>query len=137
MDFLIITVANMVWILYSMTEGIREGFYNFHKSNNKKICKFETKRVHDIQRLLVLSSTAIILFYTMGLIAFPFVIGQIFMFRYFHRIVSDATFNKLEIKRLESEDVKDIEILKKLDKAKEPLVFLGITIQVFTYLFLI
>jgi hypothetical protein len=135
MDFITITIANIIWILYSMSEGIREGFYSFHKNNNRKACEFEPKSVCNMQRFLVLSSSALILFYTMGLIAFPFIIGQIFMFRYFHKIMNESTIKKLEIKRIEMEQ-NDPVILKKLDKAKEPLVLLGITIQLFTYLFL-
>jgi hypothetical protein len=113
MDFIAITIANIIWILYSMSEGIREGFYNFHKYNSKKISQFESKRVFNIQRLLVLSSTSLILFYTMGIIAFPFLLGQIFMFRYFHKIMNDATLKKLEMRRIESEQ-NDAEVLKRI-----------------------
>ena len=136
MDFITITIVNIIWILYSMSEGIREGFYNFHKNNNKISCKFEPSIVCNIQRFLVLSSVSIILFYIIGLMTFPIILGQIFMFRYFHKIMYDSTIKKLEIKRMEL--IQDEEkVLKKLDIVKEPLVLLGITIQVFTYLFLI
>jgi hypothetical protein len=114
-----------------MSEGIREGFYNFHKKNNKRICQFECKNIKTIQRILVLLSTCGILFYTTGLLAFPFIIGQIFMFRFFHKMMMNITLKNIESVR------EEVKATKSIEAVKDPLILFGISIQIFTYIFLI
>jgi hypothetical protein len=83
-----------------------------------------------IQRLLVLFATGGIMLYTIGLIAIPFIIGQIFMFHFLHKMSYNCTISKIEkIKKQEVETTVP-------DRIKEPMVILGITLQIFIYLFL-
>ena len=120
-----------------MSEGMREGFFEHFKNMNKRNCEFKTSRIFTTQRFLVLLATGGLLTYTLGWISIPFIIGQLFMFRYFHKLIFKQTISKLENKRLC--DIKESDtpvILETLDKEKTPMVLLGITIQVFIYIFL-
>lgn len=135
MDFLAITIANAIWILYSMSEGLREGFFEYFKNKSKRECAFNTKRIFNIQRGLVLLATGGVLAYTLGWISIPFIIAQFFMFRYFHKIIFDQTIKKLDIKNSIIEH-KENPVLETMDKEKSPMVLLGIGIQIFIYLFL-
>jgi hypothetical protein len=135
MDFLAITIANAIWILYSMSEGLREGFFEYFKNKSKRECAFNTKRIFNIQRGLVLLATGGVLAYTLGWISIPFIIAQFFMFRYFHKIIFDQTIKKLDIKNSIIEQ-KENPVLETMDKEKSPMVLFGIGIQIFIYLFL-
>jgi hypothetical protein len=127
MDFLSITLSNLVWIIYSMTEGLRESFFSFYKEQNKKVCLLNTKRIFSAQRYLVLSLITLIMLKTIGLISIPIALGQIFMFRYFHKLSYDITKNKLNINQKENKEIDPI-----LKKNKYLLIF-GISIQIITY----
>ena len=94
MDFIAITIANLIWILYSMSEGLREGFFEHFKGKSKRNCEFNTSRIFTIQRFLVLLATGGLLTYTIGWVSIPFIIAQVFMFRYFHKIIFDQTIKK-------------------------------------------
>ncbi len=135
MDFIAITIANLIWILYSMSEGLREGFFEHFKNKSKRNCVFNTKRIFNIQRFLVLLATGGLLTYTIGWVSIPFIIAQVFMFRYFHKLIFDQTMNKLESKVIE-ETHEEIPTLEFLTKEKTPMVLLGISLQVFIYMFL-
>lgn len=134
MDFIAITVANLIWILYSMSEGLREGFFEHFKEKSKRNCAFNTKRIFNIQRFLVLLATGGLLTYTIGWVSVPFIIAQVFMFRYFHKIIFDQTVKKLD-NRLVIEH-EESPILEVMSKEKTPLVLFGISLQIFIYMFL-
>lgn len=136
MDFLAITIANLIWILYSMSEGLREGFFEHFKNKSKRECAFNTKKIFNIQRGLVLLATGGVLAYTLGWISIPFIIAQFFMFRYFHKVIFNQTIKKLDKKTTLIEDSEENPVLEVMDKEKTPMVLFGITIQIFIYLFL-
>ena len=135
MDFLAITIANAIWILYSMSEGLREGFFEHFKNKSKRECTFNTKRIFNIQRGLVLLATGGVLAYTLGWISIPFIVAQFFMFRYFHKIIFDQTIKKLD-KGTPIEEHQESPVLEVMDKEKTPMVLFGITLQIFIYMFL-
>ena len=136
MDFLAITIANLIWILYSMSEGLREGFFEHYKGKSKRECAFNTKIIFNIQRSLVLLATGGVLTYTLGWISIPFIIAQVFMFRYFHKITLNQTIKKLDSKTSIEETHEENPILEIMDKEKTPMIVFGITIQLFIYLFI-
>lgn len=136
MDFIAITIANLIWILYSMSEGLREGFFEHFKGKSKRNFEFNTKRIFNIQRFLVLLATGGLLTYTIGWISVPFIIAQIFMFRYFHKIIFDQTIKKLTNKTSIVEVHEDLPILEVMDKEKTPMILFGISLQIFIYIFL-
>lgn len=118
-----------------MSEGLREGFFEHFKNKSKRECAFNTKRIFNIQRGLVLLATGGVLAYTLGWISIPFIVAQFFTFRYFHKVVFDHTVKKLD-KKTSIEEVEESPVLEVMDKEKTPMVLLGITIQIFIYLFL-
>ena len=134
MDFLMITLANLIWILYSMSEGVREGFYNYYQLLSRRKNNVELKKVFTLQRFLVLLTTGGIMFLTIGAYFIPLLIGQLFMFRYFFRKSYDKTIDHLKVKELKSDLSKLPEIM---DNKKNELVMFGVTLQVFIYIFFI
>lgn len=134
MDFIAITIANLIWILYSMSEGLREGVFKHFKEKSKRNCTFNTKRIFNIQRFLVLLATGGLLTYTIGWVSIPFIIAQVFMFRYFHKIIFDQTIKKLYNKIIIEHD--ESPISEVMSKEKTPLVLFGISLQIFIYIFL-
>jgi hypothetical protein len=117
-------------MFYCLTEGVREGFFNHYRNTYRNQLGYNFKKMFMIQRLLVLFATGGIMLYTIGLIAIPFIIGQIFMFHFLHKMSYNCTISKIEkIKKQEVETTVP-------DRIKEPMVILGITLQIFIYLFL-
>ncbi len=136
MSFVIITLMNIIWVLYSLIEGIREASYD--TSN----CLFNLKKIFNFHRFLVLLSIGILLFYIIGWLSIIYAIGQIFMFKYFHMITYKATILKLENNNITDNNDTIIEekmatIFNFLDRKKKIMLLVGIFLQVFTYLFLI
>lgn len=129
MDFIVITVSNLIWMLYCLTEGVREGFFNYYKNTYRCNVSYNFKKMFTIQRLLVLIATGGIMLYTIGLIAIPFIIGQLLMFHFLHKLSYNCTVNKIE--KLKSEEFSEN---KKVDNVKS-LILLGVTLQIFIYLF--
>jgi hypothetical protein len=131
MDFAAITIANLIWILYSLTEGVKDSLFSHYKTTSKRKCDLDSKTLFNTQRALVLLSTAGLLIWTLGWISIPFIIGQIFMYKYFHKISHDITTKKLDSKVVEEEK-------SPIKKVKEnSTVLTGVIIQVFSYIFLI
>jgi hypothetical protein len=84
-----------------------------------------------MQRLLVLFATGGVMFHTIGLISIPFILGQILMFTFLHKLSYNCTVSKIEKMKIEEKvDTTTPEI-----KVKEPMIMLGITLQIFIYLF--
>lgn len=133
MDFLVITVSNLIWMFYCLTEGVREGFFNHYKNAYRRNEHYDFKKVFFIQRLLVLLATGGIMMYTIGLIALPIVIGQAFMFHWLHKISYNCVSKRLDYIQETNSETKSI--LESTKKIKSPLILLGITIQIFVYLF--
>lgn len=128
MIFWSITLANLIWILYATSEGVRESFFSHYKNQCKRTNEYRCSNVFYLQRIIVLVLTSSILINTLGLFSIPFIIGQIFMFYFFHKISFIQTSNKIG-----NEQVTD----SKIDKFNKPLVISGIVLQVFVYIFML
>lgn len=126
MDFLIITISNLVWVLYSMLEGIRESFFNNNKILSKKRNNTNIKRLLFLQRSMFLLISSILMFYLIGIYSIPITIGQILIFRYFHKLCYNLTTNNI-VNKKEDEEIK---------KVRYSLLF-GVTMQVFIYIFML
>jgi len=131
MSFLVITISNLIWMAYCLTEGVREGFFNHYRNTYRTHLRYNYKRMFLIQRLLVLLATGGIMLHTIGLIALPIIAGQILMFHFLHKLSYNCTVSKIE--KISDEEEPKIEITEA--KSKEPMILLGITLQIFTYLF--
>lgn len=133
MAFTVITISNLIWVIYCIVEGVREGFFDHYKNSYKSNTKFSFKKMHLLQRSLVLASTGGIMLYFLGLIAIPFIMGQLLMFYWLHKISYKRTINKIEEKEssyLQEEDVeKQVE-----DEVEKPLIVLGVALQILIYL---
>jgi hypothetical protein len=128
MDFILITVSNLIWMIYCLTEGVREGFFNHYRNTYRNKLSYNFRKMFFIQRLLVLLATGGIMLYTIGLMSIPFIIGQVLMFHFLHKLSYDCTVKKIE--NIQKKDVNTIP-----DKIKEPMIVAGITLQIFIYLF--
>jgi hypothetical protein len=128
MIFWSITIANIVWILYSISEGVREGFFTHYKNQCKRNSEYKCSNIFYLQRIIVLLTTSSILISGLGLLySIPFILGQISMFNFFHKISLKQTYKKIN-----SEDIKDDK-----EKLYKPLVISGIALQVFVYIFML
>lgn len=133
MEFIIITITNLIWIFYSMSEGLKEAIFENFKSKSKRYCRFDNKKISNLQRLLVLLSINSILIYVIGWLSIPLIISQIFMFRYFHKIIFKETIHKFNI---EDGNKRELILLRFLDKRKSTMVLIGIFVQIFIYFFI-
>ncbi len=82
-------ITNLVWVAYSILEGLREGFYWHFKGGSRpslssKDCKFEIHPVFALQRGLVLLVIGGLLYYTIGLYAIASVLSMMLIFSFFH-----------------------------------------------------
>lgn len=132
MSFLVITLANLIWILYSMLEGVRDASFIYYKDKNKTRFEIDINYCN-LQRLLVLLTTGGIMFWTIGFYFIPFMLAQLFMFKYFYKKTYDKSIDHLQLKK----SIKQEEFKKIIDTKKEELILFGISIQAFFYLFFI
>jgi hypothetical protein len=115
-----------------MLEGIREGFFDYYKKLNRRKCLFKIERVFLLQRILFLLLLVILMSYKLEVITSIIVgIGQICMFKYFHKELYDISTNKLNGDILENES--EFNIFKIMNKYKKTLLIFGISVQIFTY----
>jgi hypothetical protein len=124
-EFIVITITNALWLFYSMFEGMREALFRNYEKISKRNIDIDTNLIFNTQRILVLLSIGSISAYMIGLFSIPIIIGQLFMFKYFHKISYKCTIKKLKKDNLEEEKNKE---------KKEKLVFYGVLIQVLAYL---
>ncbi len=126
-----ITFANLIWILYALTEGVRESFFRHYKKQCKRCDNYKFNVIFNFQRIIVLTVTSAILIHSLKLWAIPFIIGQILMFHFFHKISFTQTCKKI------GEDEHIHESMKKIEFINKPSVVFGIALQIFVYIFLI
>lgn len=131
-EFIYITVTNLMWILYSMSEAIREAIFYHYKNKSKRRPMVNYKTVVNLQRIMVLVLSGSVLIYLMGWISIPLILAQLFMFKYFHRIIFKRTMGKL------NDNTEQYLIGKEEKSSKRGLLMIfGVLLQVFIYLFLI
>jgi hypothetical protein len=133
MDLLIITSVNLMWIVYSMTEGIRQAFFDYFKNFNKRKCNYKIWKTFLFHRILVVFSLFLVMFPHLGYYSFLFTIGNVLMFRFFHKITYNKMVQKLDRDIFEEIDVPDITIFEKMDKHRNIMLYTGIVIQVLVY----
>jgi hypothetical protein len=132
MDFLIITLANLIWIIYSMSEGIREGFFNYFQFLSRKR-ESGINKIFNLQRFLVLLTTGGIMFWHIGLYFIPLMICQLFMFKFFYNKTYNITIKHLKVKEVLNKDRKK----RMINVEHDNLVLFGVTLQIFIYIFYI
>ena len=96
MTLITLLITNLIWILYSLTEGVREGFYWNYESQSKRVCEFDINPIFNSQRIIVLILIGGILVHSLGLYSLLSVVCMILMFSFFHNGTYYYTRNKLQ-----------------------------------------
>ncbi len=141
-------ITNLIWVVYSILEGLREGFYWHFKGGSKpsitnKNCNFEIHPIFALQRGIVLLVIGGLLYYTIGLYSIVSVLSMMSIFSFFHNGTYYSTRNKLDstIYPLKWRDQSTTSTAKmtKIMTYKNRTIFmiLGVLTQVFIYIFLI
>lgn len=142
MILLTLLIANLIWIGYSLTEGMVEGFYWHYENKSKKVCDFNINPIFGLQRVLIVALTSIILTQTIGYFSLLNIASMILMFPFFHNGTYYYTRNKLDksvYKSRWSDESKTIPSISPLFSYRNRTIgmVLGILTQIFVYLFLL
>lgn len=135
-------IMNLIWIVYSLTEGMREGFYWHYENSCKKVCDFDINPIFHLQRVLVLLISSVVMVDTLGWYSLLSSICMILIFSFFHNGTYYHTRNKLGGKLYpkgwcdESKTFPPFTPLMKYSKRTIAMV-VGVLAQVFIYLFLL
>lgn len=138
-----IIVINLIWILYSILEGFREGFYWHFKANSRRDCNFEIHPIFSLQRGIVLLLAGWGLFLTMGWISVISIISMMLIFSFFHNGTYYKTRNKLDDRLYPNgwsdQSTTSTAKMTKIMTYRNRTVFMiiGIIFQIFMFLFLI
>ena len=89
-------LTNIVWIVYSLTEGVREGFYWHYENNSRRVCNFDINPIFNLQRALVLLITGGFMVHTLGWFSLFSLACMFLMFNFFHNGTYYYTRNKLD-----------------------------------------
>lgn len=136
-------LTNIIWIAYSMIEGMREGFYWYFKANSRRECNFEIHPIFALQRGIVLLLAGSLLYYTIGLYSITSIISMMLIFSFFHNGSYYYTRNKLDDKtyplRWKDQSTTSTAKMTKIMTYRNRTIFmvLGVLSQVFIYIFLI
>lgn len=141
-SILTLILINVIWITYSMTEGIREGYFAHFEELRRRKCNTDINKLFKFQRLLVLLSLTGVSFWIFGLLQSLFVfIGLFLTFSYLHNGVYNCTRCKLDEHnfKLGFKDGETRRFFSTFRSYRErTILFLsGIALQVFLYIFLI
>jgi hypothetical protein len=117
-----------------MTEGIREGFFDYYQGLYKRKCTFTIKKIFTVQRIAFLFLLTAISFYFIQELSILIAVGQIFMFRYFHKLLYEIVSKKLNTEI--EEDKEESKVLRILNKYKKCLFFIGMSLQIIMYIYL-
>ena len=142
MVLLTLIIMNLIWIGYSLTEGIREGFYWHYENISRKVCDFDINPVFNLQRALVLLISGGFMVQILGWYSLFSLLSMILMFSFFHNGTYYYTRNKLSGKTYEkgwkdeSRTFPPFTPLMTYNK-RTIAMSIGILAQVFIYLFLL
>lgn len=130
LSFVVLLLCNLVWVCYSLTEGIRCGLFDHLKNSWRNKIDFNFSKMLWFQRLLVLTSISLVMFWHVGGVALFFMVGQVLMFHPLHRLAHKCTKTRLEKSPPDGNK-------KTTKKKRAPWAAVGITLQVFIYIFLV
>lgn len=142
MILLTIILMNILWIGYSLTEGIREGFYWHYENKSKKFCDFDVNPMFHLQRILILFISGGFMVHTLGWYSLLNLASMMLMFMYFHNGSYYCTRNKLDSNvyyegwKDESKTSPKLSVLTKYSY-RTVFMCVGVLFQIFIYLFLL
>jgi hypothetical protein len=143
MSLITLILINLIWISYSLSDGLIEGFYFHFRNNSRRVCEFEINRFFSLQRILVMILMAGFLVNALGWYSLTVIVCQILMFFFFHNGAYYLTRHKLDDKmyplgwRDESRTFPVFYSGLTKYKKRAALMVLGLIIQVFIYIFLL
>jgi hypothetical protein len=118
MAFILIILSNLIWALYSLSEGLKDGTYEYYRDNSKVVADFNYKKMSYIQRMIVLVSTSLLLIIGIGWLSILFIFSKLILFKYFYFVSYECSLRKIQHK-----DKKYISLL--LDNKKNRIKFLN------------
>lgn len=124
MEFIIITISNLLWVAYSIFEGMRESIHKANEESSRREINLDIDKISNIQRLIVISSISVFMIHMIGYHSIPFIIGQLLMFNYFKSLSASCTYRKIKSKK----------VVANINKNKKNMIFFGIIFQIITYL---
>jgi hypothetical protein len=143
MVLITLLITNLIWISYSLMEGVREGFYWNYENISKRVCEFDINRIYTLQRSLVLTLIGGFLVYTLGWYSLISLVSMIVMFSFFHNGTYYYTRNKLQpgiYSKGWSDESRTFPPfwtgLCKYNRRTTAMI-IGLAVQVFVYLFLL
>lgn len=92
----LLLIVNIIWIFYSMLEGLREGFFWFFRVFSRKRCDFEIHPIFMIQRGIVISIISAFLFNYFGIQSLLYMLSFMLVFSFFHNGAYYLTRHKLD-----------------------------------------
>lgn len=143
MVILSIIAINLIWLVYSMSEGIREGYFDHIEDLRRRKCQTDINGLFKFQRIIVLLSLGGVSFWIFGLIPSIFItIGLFLMFSFLHNGVYNCTRCKLDNTENYKLGFKDGETKRLFStfrnyKQRYLLLLIGLSIQAFLYIFII
>ena len=96
MTLITLLITNLIWIFYSLTEGVREGFYWNYENKSKRVCEFDINKVYTLQRSFVLTLVGGFLVHALGWFSLISLACMVVMFSFFHNGTYYYTRNKLQ-----------------------------------------
>lgn len=133
-------VCNIVWIIFCLSEGVREGFYTHYENNSRKVCNFDLGPIFNIQRIIFLFAISSYLIHVIGLLSIFSIISKSLMFSYFHNGTYYYSRNKLN-ERIYTKGWFDSDKVQRIYTTKLPyitrtiLMSIGFILETFVYLF--
>ena len=139
---MILIITHIIWLMFTILEGFREGFYWYFKSNTRKDCTFEIHPFFAFQRGLVLLVIGGLLYFNIGIYSIASVASMILMFSFFHDGTYYYTRNKLDSNvyplKWTAESTTSTAKLTNLMTYRNRTIFMivGVLLQFFIYIFL-
>lgn len=140
-EILSLIAINLIWNIYSLTEGIREGHFKHFENLKRRKCETNINNLFKLQRFIVislLSASAYYIFNSFDVILIT--IGLFFNFSFFHNGSYHCTRRSLDSEnyKLGFMDGETLNMYSTLRNWRERVLFfiIGSSIQTFLYIFL-
>lgn len=132
MIYIITTICYIFWILYSFIEGVREANFEEKKETSKSNAEMKS-RLHNIQRICVISVISILLFPHIKFLSILMAISMLLVFPFIHNGVYLLTRNQLNPKRFICQDSNEKLTIKFSHKIRIRAAIIGILLLIITF----
>lgn len=132
MIYIITTICYIFWILYSFIEGVREANFEEKKETSKSNTEMKSK-LHNIQRISVISIVSILLFSYIKFLVILISISMLFIFPFIHNGTYLLTRNQLNPTRAICQDSNEKLTIKFSHKIRTRAAIIGIILLIVTF----